>query len=447
MIEEVRLPEISENVEFGDVIKVLVKTGDFIEKEQSVVELETEKAAFEVPSPVKGKVTEVNVKEGDNVKVGQVILKVDTEAVSGEKSEEPVEKTGEKEETEEKSFEKKEIEQEPSEKEPQEQPEAEKHEAQPEPAEEREKPSEPSKPAGAVPAAPSVRQLARELGVDIGKIRGTGASGRISAEDVKNYAKNIISGTSPKVSAGQAKSLPDFTKWGEVEREQITTTRRKIADTLSYTWSNVPQVTQYDKADITGLEKTRNEFSKKAENVPKLTITSIALKIVASALKEFPKFNASFDTEKNEIIYKKYVNISVAVETDRGLLVPVIRDADKKDILQLSNEMNELAEKARQHKVTPDDMVGGNFTVSNLGGIGGTGFAPVIYFPQVAILGISRAEQKPVCINSRIEPRLILPLSISYDHRIVDGVEGLRFLRWIVKFLENPFLLTLDKKI
>ena len=242
--------------------------------------------------------------------------------------------------------------------------------------------------------------------------------------------------------------MPDFSKWGEIEREQITVTRRKISETLSYTWSNVPQVTQYDQADITNLEESRKLYLKKSEEkISKLTITSIALKVAALAMKEFPKFNSSFDSERNEIIYKKYFHISVAVETDRGLLVPVIRDVDKKSIIELSEELNSLAEKTRQHKVTPDEMVGGNFTISNLGGIGGTNFAPIIYWPQVAILGISRATHQLCYVDGAFEPRLILPLSVSYDHRIIDGVEGLVFLRWIVQHLENPLLLSLDENI
>ena len=430
MIEEVRLPEISENVESGDVIQVFVKVGDFIEKEQSLVELETEKAAFEVPSPVKGKVTEVNMKEGDKVQVSQVILKVDTEAKAGEKPKESEPEKVEKKES-------------------------------PKPAEEIkqsvmknvEMPKESEELAETsnivpVPAAPSVRQLARELGIDIHKVTGSEEGGRISADDVKEYAKNIISGHVIKPSQVKSNPLPDFSKWGEIEREQITVTRRKISETLSYTWSNVPQVTQYDQADITNLEESRKLYLKKSgENNSKLTITSIVLKVAALALKEFPKFNSSFDLEKNEIIHKKYIHISVAVETNRGLLVPVIRDADKKSIVQLSEELNDLAEKTRQHKVTPDEMVGGNFTISNLGGIGGTNFAPIIYWPQVAILGISRASHQLCYVNGSFEPRVILPLSLSYDHRIIDGAEGLIFVRWIAQHLENPLLLALDEEI
>ena len=381
MLEEVRLPEISENVESGDVINILVKVGDFIEKEQPIVELETEKAAFEVPSPVKGKIVEINIKEGAKVKVGQVIVKVDTETKSDKKQIEPEQAEQDNEELPEK---------------------------QPEEVKDNKK----------------EKTLARKQEIEITD----------DTEEIIGHER-------------QYKSLPDFAKWGEISREKFTTIRKKIADTLSYTWSNVPQVTQYDKADITFLEEFRGQYSQKVEEAGgKLTITSILLKITALALKEFPILNASLDDTKDEIIYKKYYNISVAVDTDRGLLVPVIRDVDKKSIIELSAELTGLAEKTRQHKVSPDDMVGGNFTISNLGSIGGTYFAPIIYWPQVAILGVSRAERQPVYIKGSFEPHLILPLSLSYDHRVIDGVVGIRFLRWIAEALEKPLLTLIQEQ-
>jgi pyruvate dehydrogenase E2 component (dihydrolipoamide acetyltransferase) len=453
MVEEVRLPEISENVESGEVIEVLVKVGDFIEAEQSLVELETEKAAFEVPSPFSGKIVEINVKEGDQIKVGQTIVKVDTQAKAEE------EKGGQpaKQETEEEQQRK----EKPAEKQRSQQPEekaAEKKEAVEKPQRQEdlvreseaiaevEEARQKAKPARSVPAAPSVRQLARELGIEISEVAGSGPAGRISADDVKKYAKSIIIGAPVSRPAKGSRALPDFTKWGAVERNAMTATRKKIADTLSYTWSNVPQVSQYDHADITMLEEFRRQYSEKVEQAGgKLTITSILVKVVASALKEFPIVNASVDAERQEIIYKKYFNIAVAVDTDRGLLVPVIRDADQKSILELSVELTELAQKTREHKISPEDMVGGNFTISNLGGIGGTNFAPIIYWPQVAILGVARASRRPVYTDAGLEPRLILPVSLSYDHRIIDGVEGLRFLRWIVRALERPFSLAMQE--
>lgn len=432
MIEEVRLPEISENVDSGDVVDVLVKVGDFVKKEQSIAELETEKAAFEVPCPIEGKVVEVNIKEGDTIKVNQVIIKVDTEAKVEEKTEKYIPReTAIKQEPEEKKQEKQEI-----------------HQEQKEPQkiiQEIQEPLEENETEFSIHAAPSVLQLARELGVDIRHITGTGEDGMITTEDVLEYARNIISGQVGKPAAAEKnRPLPDFSKWGDIERVRITATRKKISEILTYTWTNVPQVTQYDRADITGLEDSRklyiNNYGRKDS---KLTITSIAIKVACLAMKEFPKFNSSFDSEKDEIIYKKYFNISVAVDTDRGLLVPVIRDVDEKSIIELSEELSSLAEKTRKHTVSADDMTGGNFTISNLGGISGTNFNPIIYWPQTAILGISHAAMQPSYINGNIQNRLILPLSLSYDHRVIDGAEAVRFNRFIVDYLENPLLLSL----
>ena len=413
MIEEVRLPEISENVNSGDVIQVLVKAGDFIKIDQSIVELETEKATFEVPSPVSGKVTEVNLKPGQKVNVGDVIIKVDTAAKADKPTPLP-EKVATPQAVE--QAEKKMV----------------------------EKPHPPI--AATVPVAPAVRHLANELGVDISKVRGTGPEGKITENDIKQYTRQIITGApvSPQVTA--AMPLPDFAKWGSVERQPLSITRKKIAETLSYAWRNMPHVTHHDQANITTLEEFRKEYTPKVEQAGgKLTITSILLKVVAEALKNFPKFNASFDAATGEIIYKKYCHISVAVDTDRGLLVPVIRDADKKNILQLAVELTQLSAKTRAHKVLPDEMVGGNFTISNLGGIGGTDFSPIIYWPQVAILGVSRTAYKPVYLNNQFQPRLILPLSLSYDHRVIDGAEAARFLAWAVHALEEPYLLIMQE--
>lgn len=421
MIEEVRLPEISENVTSGEVIQVLVKPGDFIKTDQSVIELETEKAAFEVPSPVSGKVIEVNLKPGQKINVGEVIVKVDIEveaeqaAVVAPKSASPPKPvpvpppqkpvvTIEKEKI-----------------------------ITPQP--------EVKKTSAAVPVAPSVRHLAGELGVNIEKVRGTGPDGRITEDNVKQYARQIITGTEVTPETAPVLSLPDFEKWGPVERQPLTATRRKIAETLSYAWHTIPHVTHYDKADISAVEEFRKEYARKVEQAGgKLTITSVLLKVVAEALKTFPKFNASFDMTTQEIIYKKYYHISVAADTDKGLLVPVIRDVDKKTILQLAVELTQLSARTRAYQVTPDEMVGGNFTISNLGGIGGTDFAPIIYWPQLAILGIARAASQPVYLDGQFIPRLILPLSLAYDHRVIDGAEGARFLRWIADALEKPFL-------
>ena len=297
------------------------------------------------------------------------------------------------------------------------------------------------------PAAPSVRRMARELGVDINQVPGSGPAGRISVEDVKNYARSLIvnPGVSKIVQPAATSPLPDFRQWGEVERKAMSSVRRKTAEQMHRAWSTIPHVTQFDKVDITELEQLRKHFSKKAEAAGgKLTVTVIILKVVASALRVFPQFNASLDLVNNEIIFKKYFHIGVAVDTDRGLLVPVIPDVDKKNILDLSVELSQMAEKARNKKVTLEEMQGGTFTITNLGGIGGTSFSPIVNAPEVAILGISRASTEAVFINGKFEPRLVLPLSLSYDHRLIDGADAVRFLRWVIEALEQPFLLALE---
>lgn len=437
MAENVKLPEISENVESGQVISILVKVGDFVEKEQSLLELETDKAAFEVPSPMQGKITEISVKEGDTVKVGQSIAKIDTNAKPGE--EPPAEQ-------------KKPAAEQPKKEKAPEKPAAQKQEKQPV-----EKPTIPS-PAksaaaatGPKDAAPAVRQLARELGLDINSVPPSSSDRHVSADDVKNYARSLITGSGVSQQGAAtaektARPLPDFSQFGDIERKAISATRKAIASQLGYSWPLVPQVTHHDQADITDLEEFRAEYAPQVEKAGgKLTVTSILLKVIADALKEFPDFNASYDPASQEMIMKKYFHIAIAIDTDRGLLVPVIRDVDKKGILELSVEITKLAEKTRDKKVMPEDMQGGNFTISNLGGIGGVGFTPIVYWPQLAILGVSRARKQPLYKDNMCSPRLVLPLSLSYDHRVIDGAQAARFTRYVVEALEKPFLLAMQE--
>lgn len=449
MIKEVTVPEISENVESGEVLNILVKQGDRIALEQPLVELETEKAAFEVPSTVEGEVAEILIKEGDTVNVGQPIVRIDTEGKGR-----PEKKKSEEEKPEAKKSAAKAP---AEEKAPEEKPEAGPRGEQPPErrhaeASEEQAEAEPKKAAGTVPAPPSVRQLARELGIDIEDVKGTGPGGRISDEDVKKYAHQIITrcaggGRRTEAMAGpESRPLPDFSKWGQIERKPASATRKKIADTMRYAWSQVAHVTQHDTADITLLHEFISEYGDQVKQAGgKLTVTSIMLKAAAEALRAFPKLNASFDADAEEIIYKNYIHIAVAVDTDRGLLVPVVRDADSKSIRRLSAELSEMAEKARQHKITPDEMLGGTFTITNLGGIGGTYFTPIVYWPQVAILGISRAVRQPVYAEEGFESRWMLPLSLSYDHRLIDGAEGIRFLRKVIELLEHPFQLAMKE--
>lgn len=436
MLREVKLPEISENVESGEVIEVLVSVGDIVEKEQPLVEFETEKAAFEIPSPQAGRIEQINVKEGQTVKVGQVIAQIETEPETTPAAEVPTPP------------------------EPEGAPAAEP--AEPAPTPESQAPQQPQAqaapeeekpvPAAAVeaPAAPSVRQLARELGLDLAEVSGTGPGGRITAEDVKKHARQAITEAGGprraawRPGAPEERPLPDFSRWGPVERRPMSRTRRTIAANLTYGWAHTPQVTQYDEADVTELERFRRGQANTARDTgTRLSTTAILVKVAAAALKIFPQFNASFDPETDELILKHYFHIAVAVDTDRGLLVPVIRDADAKSLIELSAELADLAAKARNKTITPDEMQGGNFTVSNLGGLGGTNFSPVVNWPQVAILGASRVTPRPVFVDGDIEQRLILPLSLSYDHRVVDGADGTRFLRWVAQALEVPLLIAL----
>jgi pyruvate dehydrogenase E2 component (dihydrolipoamide acetyltransferase) len=497
------LPELGENVETGDVLRVLVKPGDTLAKDQPVLELETDKATIEVPSTVAGKVQAVNVKAGDKVKVGQSILTVDDggdQAASKpdrEARKAEADQAG-REESREESKEGKESPREsdaaaapatkaagkaaakprdvgPTEPQAEEQAEGRAREAgdadETSGARARAAAAPPGGGGGtdkvvaisrgtrvtadqeapqspAAPAAPSVRRIARELGVDIGQVAGSGQSGRISVDDVKAHVKRLVTGgAEPGATAIRPVPLPDFSAWGEVERRAMRAVRRKTAEHLSAAWAAIPHVTQHDRADVTALEEVRKQYAKQVEaDGGKLTVTAIAVKIAGAGLKVFPQFNTSIDLAADEIVYKKYVNIGIAVDTDRGLLVPVVRDVDQKNIHRISIEIAELSEKARSRKISLDEMSGGCFSVSNLGGIGGTSFTPIVNAPEVAVLGISRARMEPVwdAAHNGFVPRLILPLSLSYDHRVIDGADGARFLRWVVEALEQPFLLALQ---
>lgn len=415
------------------------------------MELETDKAVVEVPSSVSGVVRVIKVKEGEKVKVGQVIFTLEGGAVAPAeppRKHEPVEHISGQQaarlafrmamqaegKTEEQAL-------------PPDQPFA----APPAFT----MPVQLGKVAGTehrdpVPAAPSIRRLAREIGVDIHNVQGSGPGGRISDDDVKLHAKNMLAAAASIAQAPSAAyfaepELPDFTKWGKIERVSMRGVRRKTAEHLRQAWNTIPHVTQQDRADITELEQLRAKFAPRAEEAGgKMTVTAIALKVCASALKVFPQFNASIDMGKEEIIYKQYINIGVAVDTDRGLLVPVIRDVDKKNIVELAAELTQLSKKARDRKLAPEEMAGGTFTITNLGGIGGTGFSPIVNHPEVAILGLSRSRMEPEWVNNKFEPRLILPLSLSYDHRLIDGADAARFLRWIAEAFEQPFLLSVQ---
>jgi len=437
---ELSLPQLGENMEGGTIVRVLVSVGEPVEKDQGLLELETDKAVVEVPSSASGVIAEIFVKESEQVKVGQKIISLRTKERAVLKAEEKVAPGPEQKKEVETEVERELRPERPSEPEiresierpPEEVPRVDRGEAQEEPRE-------------VAPAAPLVRRFAREIGIDVNEVTGTGPGGWISIEDVKNYARRIYK--QRKVSPGsfrgiEMEPLPDFTRWGEVERKPMSSVRKKIALHLSYGWAAIPHVTQFDKADVTELERLRKEFAKEAEAAGgKLTITAILVKIVAAGLKVFPQFNASIDMARSEIVFKKYYNVGIAVDTERGLLVPVIRGVDKKNIMELAVELTQVADKARGGKLSLEEMQGGNFSISNLGGIGGTAFAPLVNSPEVAVLGISRSHMEPVYRDGRFEPRLMLPLSLSYDHRIIDGADAARFLRWLAQAIEQPFLI------
>ncbi len=450
---EFRLQELGENISEGDLVRLMISPGAKVSEGQPVMELETDKAVVEVPSTVSGVVNEVKVKEGERIKVGQVIFTLQgagpAQAETVRPTSRPVEHvTGQhgarlafqaairaEGKTEEQAL-------------PPDQP-------QLRPAT-FSMPVQLGKVAGTehrepVPAAPSTRRLAREIGVDIYEVKGTGPGGRISEDDVKAYAKALVTAVAvaaqapPRAGHFIEPKLPDFAKWGKIERVSMRGVRRKTAEHLAESWNTIPHVTQHDRADITELEQLRARFAPKAEQAGgKMTVTAIALKVCAAALKVFPQFNASIDMEKEEIVYKQYIHIGVAADTDRGLLVPVIRDVDKKNIVELAVELSQLSQKARDKKITLADMEGGTFTITNLGGIGGTAFTPIVNHPEVAILGLSRSRMEPEWIGGKFEPRLILPLSLSYDHRLIDGADAARFLRWVAEAFEQPFLLSVQ---
>lgn len=432
---EFHLPDLGENISSADILKLHVKVGDAINIDDIVLEIETDKATIEVPSNISGVVSEIFVKEGEKAKVGSLIFQIkdstSPQVIPSVQQEEKksIEQKIENTETEEPMV----------------------HRA---PVMDSVKSAthglgnhQPPIPDNPAPAAPSVRRLAREIGIDINKVPGSGPRGRISIDDVKKFAKKLNEQRNSALEGTLVarQSLPDFSKFGAIEKIAMSNIRTKTAEHLSYAWATIPHVTQFDKANITELEKTRKIFSPKVEEKgAKLTVTAILLKIIASALKNFPQFNSSADMNSKEIIYKKYFNIGVAVDTDRGLIVPVIRDVDKKNILELSVELAQISAKARSRKITPEDLQGGCFTISNLGGIGGTYFTPIVNSPEVAILGVSRGAMEPVYQNGNFIPQLMMPLSLSYDHRVIDGADGIRFLRWIIEALEQPMKLLVE---
>jgi pyruvate dehydrogenase E2 component (dihydrolipoamide acetyltransferase) len=472
MAIEFTLPELGENVEKGDVVRVMVAVGDVVRPEQAVVELETDKATIEVPSSVGGKVLEVKVKVGQKVRVGQVVLVLDPVVQPAPDVPAPTRRSSD--------------------------PNPKRRETDPLPlpppraaavappdapvANASRAAADPTASSGAgggparvpasvvdimtarppvaasaaaaapafdmassVPAAPSVRRFARELGVDLAQVKGTGPGGRVNEDDVKQHVKAMANGGGRRLAApgALAQVLPDFTKWGEVEVRPMSNIRRKTAEHLSVAWQ-APHVTQNDKSDITALEEFRAVYGPRVEKAGgKLTVTAIVIKVLAAAIAKYPQFASSVDLANESIVFKKYCHIGVAVDTPNGLLVPVIRDANRKTVTQIAVELAGLSQKARDRKLTLEEMTGSVFSVTNLGGIGGTSFTPIINQPEVAILGISRTAIEPVYKGGQFVPRHMLPLSLSYDHRAIDGADAARFLRFVADGLEQPLTMVL----
>ena len=425
---EFKLPDLGEGIHEGEIIEVLVQAGDRVEDGQTVLIVETDKATAEIPSPVTGTVKEVRVKSGQTVRVGEVLIVFLKEGELEEQTKAPPPKTPE-----------------------------EKHETR--------------LPEGPIAAAPSTRRLARELGIDISQVKPSGPGGRVTPEDVRAFAEGAgrpeaekafpvaekafpeakIPPGPPLGKGGEKKPsephetlvLPQFDRAGPVERIPLRSVRRTTAKHVALAWSQIPHVTHMDVADLTELEAFRRKHKQQVvAQGGVLSLTVFAMKAAAAALKKFPRFNSSIDMESEEIIIKHYHNIGFAVDTDRGLLVPVIRDVDCKSIFDLAVELKALAEKTRQGQATKDDMSGGTFTITNVGPMGGTGLCPIINYPEVAILGMAQARLQPKVIgdekNYQIIPRLMLPLNITFDHRVLDGAEAARFLKVIIKTLENP---------
>lgn len=416
---EWKLPDLGDGIDKATVLRVLVNKGDSVKKDQPIIEVETDKVTLEVPSTVEGTITNLNVREGDKVNPGAVIFSFDGAAAESKPSDEPKEKPTEEP--------KKTAENKP-----------EQRKAAPPPTQ--------NFSSGMTSrAAPAVRRLARELGLALDGISGSGPAGQILMEDVKEVARELIEqGLKTSGSFGDA-SLPDFSKWGKIERESMSQIRKKTAERMTHSWTTIPHVTHFDLADSTNVEKLRKEWGQKVENKGgKLTITAFLLKIIANALKEFPQFNASIDLPGEAIVMKKYFNVGVAADTDAGLVVPVIKNVDKKSILELAVELKELAEKARDRKLKLEDIQGGNFTITNLGGIGGTNFTPIVNSPEVAILAVSRGRATMVPDGKKWESKILLPLGLSYDHRLIDGADAARFVRYVVDSLENTKTLTLE---
>jgi pyruvate dehydrogenase E2 component (dihydrolipoamide acetyltransferase) len=416
-----KLPDLGEGVHEGEVLAVHVSAGQEVKEGDIILEVETDKAAVEIPSPFTGTVAEVRVKPGDTVKVGDVMMTFsngeESEAASAPAPEAAIES-------------------------------AEMAEAAPV--------TQSAEKKGPVPASPATRRLARELGVDLQHVTPTGPGGVVSADDVNAFAEKGPDSAEPAAEAEvtpevqmadmviPAPSLPDFSRWGPVEKVPFRSIRRATAKQMVIAWSQIPHVTSQDEVDITKLEAFRQKHKADIESEGgRLTMTVFAIKAVATALKMYPQFNATLDVAAGEIVYKKYFHIGVAVNTENGLIVPVVRDVDRKSIKEISIELHDLVQRTRSRKVTLEELQGGTFTITNAGAMGGGYFAPIINFPEVAIMGMGQGRLQPAVVEKgdgehQIVPRLIMPIVLCIDHRVLDGADAIQFLKTVIEALEDP---------
>lgn len=437
---EFKLPQLAEGVESADVAEVHIQPGQMVEPGQTVMELETDKAVMELPSTVAGKVAELLVKKGDTVHVGQVIFRYTSQETAEHPTDTapvPQERAAVSDSMSPRAQGNGDLEGSVSRKEST-------RPALP-PTSVQAAPQVWRDPKLPVPAGPLTRRLARELGLDLHAIVGTGRGGRITPEDV---ARAFAAQSAPSPNAGiglVAPPLPDFSQFGPIERQAYSRLQKTAAQHLSLSWQLIPHVTQHDLADITDIEAARKRFVETAgKDAPKVTMTAITMKAVVACLQQFPQFNASYDAQKGELIIKKYYHLGVAVDTPAGLVVPVIRHVDQKSVVQLAQELTSIADKARQGKLTLEEMRGGTFTITNLGGIGGTAFTPIVNYPEVAILGMSRAQKQLILKDNQLQERLMLPLSLSYDHRVINGADAARFLVRLASMFQDPFRLLVE---
>jgi pyruvate dehydrogenase E2 component (dihydrolipoamide acetyltransferase) len=410
---DVKLPKLGEGADSGVVVNVFIKEGDPVAKGQAIIELENEKAVASIPSTAAGVVAKIHVKPGDKISIGQRLITLN-EGGKPAAGSEPAAKRA---------------------------PEPEAAAVEEETAEGEEATS---KPTVAPAAAPSVRRVARELGIDLSRVRGSEPGGRIVIGDVRAYIQRLIKAAArpvagaPGVPARPVAESIDFSQWGPVTKKSLTPLRQVIVRRMSESWNAVPRVTQFDEADFTQLNALRKKFAAAYEKQgARLTLTPLILKALAGVLKKHPIFNSSLDEMANEIVLKEYYHIGIAVDTEQGLIVPVLRDVDKKSVLDLSKELEQLAQRARDRKVSGDELKGGTFTISNQGAIGGAHFTPIVNKPEVAILGLGRGAMKPVARDGKVEIRMLTPLGLSYDHRVIDGGTAARFIVDLVAALQD----------